>query len=314
MRAGPRRAAAAAMTSQRPPPPRTSRARAIGTRLVVWLAVAGALVLGLRALLLSALFHPEHASDPRDEPAARALGAVPVAYAAEDGVRLVGWWLQAAAGAEGPVPGGRAVVVAFHGNAETAAGRVPWARALADAGVDVLLAEYRGYGGSGGSPTPRGVERDADAAVRHVLRDRGLPAARLAVHGRSLGGAAALHALSGSARDAAAGVVASSFTSLLDMSRVALGGLPLGHLVPDAYALDSLGRAPRVRAPVLLLHGDADEVVPFSQAERLHAALPRAAPLRRIHGGTHNDLDPAAEADARAFLLRALAAHEPPAP
>ena len=238
----------------------------------------GVLYLVLSWLLSAMLFHPS-----REEGTSIAGEAERVSYESADGVRLVSWLVRAR-GAR------RRTIVYFHGNAGLAAGSVGWGQWLASRGSDVLLAEYRGYGASEGSPSAAGIERDAEAAIRFLLEEQRVSPRELVVHGQSLGGAAAIAALAGPARDAAGGVIESSFTSLHDMGRAVIG-VPLTYLVPDAYHLDSASRAPSIRAPILQLHGDRDETIPFAQGERLRALL-RPRRFVRIEGGAHNLADP----------------------
>jgi uncharacterized protein len=244
---------------------------------VRWALVVLGLVgtpLALEWLLHAMLFHPSRLEAAE----IRALGE-PVSYLAADGTRLTSWWVPARSPS-------RRTIVMFHGNADTASRLSSWAAPLSADGADVLLAEYRGYGRSDGEPSARGIEIDAAAAIRYVVEERGVPLSHVIVFGQSLGGAAAISALAGPARDAAGGVVASTFTSLHDMCSHVIG-FPLSRLVFDAYGLDNLERARAVRAPMLQLHGDADQVVPFALGERLRDVL---HPVRflRIPGGQHN--------------------------
>ncbi len=255
--------------------------RGVGLALLVEFA--------LTFVLHSLLFHPRTTENRSIE----RVGGTRVRYRTTDGVALVGWLVRA----HGPR---RRTVVYFHGNAATASDYWGWADALAARGADVLLAEYRGYGESDGDPSAHGVEHDADAAIRYVLEVRRVSPRRLVVHGQSLGGAAAIVALSGSAREAAGGIVESTFTSLHAMSRAVLG-VALTRLVYDGYALDSAARAPAIRARLLHVHGDRDEVVPFANGEALQARLPNARFLR-VRGGTHNVADPAARAAMLDFV------------
>jgi fermentation-respiration switch protein FrsA (DUF1100 family) len=261
-------------------------------------ALFGAAVLGIllggHAVLSSVLhlflFHPRG-----DVGGDIARIAEPARYTTDDGVTLAGWLVRAR-GVR------RRTLVFFHGNAETAADAWPWADLLADRGTDVLLAEYRGYGASEGSPSAHGIERDAEAAIRFLIDRQHVAPSELVVQGHSLGGAAAIVALAGPASGAAGGVIESTFTSLHDMARVIIG-LPLTRLVPDAYALDSAARAPTVRAPILHVHGDRDEVIPFEMGQRLGALFPREQ-FVRVPGGTHNLGAPFVTEEILAFIER----------
>ena len=186
------------------------RARAWrGLRLVVLL---GVIHLVLSYLLSLMLFHPSRELGHDIERA----GGERVSYVTSDGVRLVSWFV--------PARGlRRRTVVYFHGNAGVASGCAAWASTLAERGSDVLLAEYRGYGESEGSPSAAGIELDAEAAIHYLVEERRVPPRELVVHGQSLGGAAAVAALAGPAREAAGGVLESTFTSLHDMGRAVIG-------------------------------------------------------------------------------------------
>jgi len=246
----------------------------------------------LRFVLHTMLFHPQTADDVE----ARALGAETVSYAADDGPLLRGYWMDAV----GPR---QRTVVCFHGNGETASQNTSWAAALAAQGSDVLLAEYRGYGGSTGSPSARGIERDADAAIRYLTDERQVPLDELVVYGRSLGGAAAIHVLSGTAREARAGVLHSTFTSLHDLASNTLG-VPLTRLVVDGWALNSVAKATRVRVPIFHAHGDSDTLIPYRIAEQLHAAFPPHPNSRflTVLGGTHNSFERSTYDAIEAFI------------
>jgi uncharacterized protein len=188
----------------------------------------------------------------------------------------------------GAVPGpGPAVghVLLCQGNAGNVGDRILHAALLSAAGFDVLLFDYRGYGRSSGRPGEQGTYRDARAARSALHEQPGVDASRVLYLGESLGGAVAL-ALALEFPPAGL-VLQSTFTSVRDLARVHYPFLP-ARMVPDAYP--SLARIPRLRAPLLVVHGERDEIVPLS----LGAALFKAAPApKRIHVVPrvgHNDL------------------------
>jgi fermentation-respiration switch protein FrsA (DUF1100 family) len=173
-----------------------------------------------------------------------------------------GWFL--------PAPGGaRFAVLVCHGNAGNISGRLDRALAFHGLGMDVLLFDYRGFGRSRGEPSEEGTYEDAVAARRYLVEDRRISPERLILFGESLGAAVAIEVAL--REPAAALVLEAPFTSIADMTRVAYPFLaPLIPWVRTRY--DNLGKIPRVRVPLLILHGRCDPVVPFSQGEALFRA------------------------------------------
>lgn len=252
--------------------PRTvQRALALATVLgLVWLVSP----MFLRRLTDNVLFYPEPGQ--WRTPAALGLSYEEV-WLDAGGDRIQAWWV------EGDAPG--AVIVMFHGNGGTIADRLENVETLVSRfGVSVLQVEYPGYGESGGRPSEKSLRAAGEAGLREGRRRAG--GRKLVIFGRSLGGAVAIEVAS---RHLVEGLVAeSTFTSLRDMA--ASSGIPLARYLV-AYRFDSVARIGEVRAPTLLLHGDRDEVVPYSMAARLLEAgvAASSASLHTIKGGAHND-------------------------
>jgi uncharacterized protein len=171
------------------------------------------------------------------------------------------------------------------------------AKLLSAAGFDVLLFDYRGYGRSTGRPDEEGTYRDARAARAALLRELGTDSSLVFYLGESLGGAVALElALEFPPRGL---VLQSTFTGVRDMARQHYPFIP-GVAVPDAYP--SLRLIPELQAPLLILHGERDEIVPLSHAQALLEAAPEPKRMRVFPGLGHNDLVPlAGTAYAEAF-------------
>jgi fermentation-respiration switch protein FrsA (DUF1100 family) len=215
-------------------------------------------------------------------PAAVGLAYEDVRLRTSDGVEIAGWW----------VPGDslRAVLF-FHGNAGNISGRLPTLRLFHELGFGTLIIDYRGYGNSGGRPTEQGTYRDAEAAWRWLTETQGFPPERIAVFGRSLGGAVA--AWLADQHTPGALIVESSFTSVPALAAELYPWLPARLLSRFRYATESV--LPRVDAPVLVVHGRGDEIIPFRHGERLYAAAREPKAFLEIPGG-HNDWgNPAAE-------------------
>ncbi len=229
-----------------------------------------------RALMNALLYLP--ARRIVQTPAVAGLRFTDVEFRADDGERLHGWWVPAGA----PVIGH---VLLCHGNAGNIGDRVPHLALLSAAGFDVLAFDSRGYGRSSGRPSERGTHLDARAAREALGRQDGVDAARVLYLGESLGGAVAL-ALALELPPAGL-ILQSAFTSVRDMARRHYPFLPLA-VVPDAYP--NLRRIPRLNAPLLMLHGANDSIVPLMHGEELYAAAPEPKRIEVFPDAGHNDL------------------------
>lgn len=213
----------------------------------------------------------------RPDPVASGAGDVEVLEVrTADGLGLNAWFAP-------PPPDGR-VALFLHGNAGTIghrAGRIAPFRA---AGWGVLLLDWRGYGGNPGDPSEEGLARDARAAY-DLLRARGVAAERIVIWGESLGTALAVR-LGGEVASAAV-VLEAPFTSMIDMAHRQYPFVPAERLLKDRF--ESLARMPRVTAPVLVLHGSDDRLIPPDMGRALAAAAPDGR-FVLVEGAGHNDL------------------------
>jgi uncharacterized protein len=201
---------------------------------------------------------------------------------ATDGTRLHGWWIRAA-----PPRAGH--VLLSHGNAGNLSDRAAHARLLAAAGLDVLLFDYRGYGRSAGRPSEAGTYSDARAARAALLREPGVHPERIVYLGESLGAAVALEL---AVEHPPVGLILqSAFTSVRDMARLHYPIVP-SALVPDAYP--SLPLIRRLRAPLLVIHGERDDIVPADHGRALYEAAAEPKRMRLFPEAGHNDLLPTA--------------------
>ena len=235
-------------------------------------AAAASIVLGIRHLARSYVFpvsKVSHPPPPEDFARHRLV--------ARDGVAVHALELPAVAHAR--------TMVYFHNNRETAASRAGIARRLHARGFGVLLVEYRGYGDSrGGAPSEEGLYLDAECALDMLAR-RGIGAERVVLWGTSLGtGVAAEMARLGRG---ARLVLEAPYTSIPALVVDTAPFVPARFLVPDHF--DTLAKSHAIRVPTLVLHGDADEIVPFWMGERVARAI-AGARLLRIGGAHHGDL------------------------
>jgi fermentation-respiration switch protein FrsA (DUF1100 family) len=239
-------------------------------------AIAAVLLLVLPVLFEKQLiYHPSRGHDA----SARDLGLAheTVALVAADGVKLDALFL--------PAKDARVTILLAHGNAGNLSHRLDRTIFLqAHLRASVLLFDYRGYGRSEGAPDEEGTYRDGRAAYRWLTEVRGISPDRLVLFGESLGSAVALDLALG--HPCRALVLESPFTSVPDMAQVVLPFLPRAF-VRTQY--DNLGKIARLRVPLLVLHGDRDEVVPFTQGRRLFEAAPEPKRFYAIRGASHND-------------------------
>ena len=177
----------------------------------------------------------------------------------EDGVRLAAWYFPA------PSHGRAPAVVIFNGNAGYRWLRADLAVALNRHGLSVLLFDYRGYGGNPGRPTEEGLAADARAAQAWLAGQPDVDPSRIAYFGESLGAAVAVELAVH--RPPAALVLRSPFTSLADVGVLHYPWLPVRRLLIDRYP--SIERIASVKAPVLVIAGDRDDVVPASLSKQL---------------------------------------------
>jgi uncharacterized protein len=236
------------------------------------------------------MYFPERARTP---PAAAGLpNAEEVVLDSTDGARVIVWHV--------PARGEKPVVVYFHGNGGSLRMRAARFRALTDDGTGLVALSYRGYAGSTGSPTENGLIADGEAAYGFAAAR--YPAERIVLWGESLGSGVAVAIAAG---HKVAGVVLDApFTSAADVASLVYWFLPVQLLMKDPFHSDQ--RIRDVKAPLLILHGERDRVVPIALGERLYALANEPKRFVRFREGSHSDLDAyGAIAAMRAFLSEA---------
>ena len=200
---------------------------------------------------------------------------------AADGTRIHGW----------RIPGRSEVTLLwFHGNSGNISHRLDNILMLnRRLGVGILIIDYRGYGLSEGKPSERGLYMDAEAALDYLTSDLGLDSERdVILLGRSLGAGVAVematrHRVRGA-------ILESGFTSIREMADSSDSKLPISLVLLLFEArYDSISKIGRVESPVMILHGDRDDTVPYWMAEKLYGAANDPKTLYPIRGASHND-------------------------
>ena len=185
-----------------------------------------------------------------------------------------------------PLEKGSPVILFCHGNAGNITHRLENVNLFLENGLQVFIFDYRGYGRSSkGRNSEKGLYEDAGAAYDWLTRDKEIMPGNVILFGRSLGGAAAVSlAMS---RQVRALVIESAFTSTRDMAKTMPLFRLLSPLLPKNY--NNLKKIRDIRIPTLIIHGDADEIVPFFMGEELFQAAAGPKYFYRIKGAGHND-------------------------
>jgi fermentation-respiration switch protein FrsA (DUF1100 family) len=215
----------------------------------------------------------------QETPAAIGLPFADLRIETADGESLHAWWL------EHPTPRGQ--VIFWHGNGGNLSLWLDIIAALRQRGFSLLAVDYRGYGASTGRPGERGLYRDAEASVRvfnERLRRGGSP---VIYWGRSIGCPVAAHASLIAAPDAL--VLETPMPDVRSILRTNPVLWVLSFL--SSYRFPTSRLLQQYTGPLLVIHGDADSIVPFKAGRRVFDSAP--SPQKKfftIAGADHNDL------------------------
>jgi uncharacterized protein len=204
-------------------------------------------------------------------------GVEEIEIKAQDGVALIAWYA--------PPKDDEPSLLYFHGNGANAANRAPRLQKIREDGFGVLYLNNRGYGGSGGSPSEQNNVTDAITAYDY-LTGRGVLPEKIVAYGESLGSGQALRLAA--QRRLAAIVLEAPLTSTIEVARSLYFWLPLKLIIADRYNNERNVRF--VKAPVLVLHGEKDTVIPIEMGERVYRAANEPKRFERFSAGGHLDL------------------------
>ena len=262
---------------------------ATALKILIGLALAYLAILAVAYLAQRRLtYFPNPARIP---PAQLGLsGVTEDVLATPDGARLIAWYA--------PAPPGRPTLLYFHGNGGSLAGRAMRFQRYQNAGFGILMLSWRGYSGSTGSPSEAANYADARLAYDSLIH-RGLEPTDIFIYGESLGSGVATHLAT---EVPVAGVILDApFTSIPDVGAAAYPYLPVRLLMSERY--DSASRIAAIDAPLLILHGVRDGVVPFAMGKKLFELAREPKRMVEFAGGNHVDLDAHGAVDAvRAWI------------
>jgi fermentation-respiration switch protein FrsA (DUF1100 family) len=253
--------------------------------------IALCLYLGLAATIYfaqrSLMYFPDTA---HVLPAAAGLPeAEEVPLTAADGARIAAWHV--------PPRDGKPVILYFHGNGGALRFRVERFRRLIADGIGLLALEYRGYGGLAGSPSEAGLIADGEAAYRFAAAR--YPVRQVVVWGESLGAGVAVAVAA--EHPVSRVILEAPFTSAVAVGARHYWYLPVSLLMKDQFRSDT--RIGKVTAPVMIMHGVHDQVVPYAMGEQLFDLTNQPKHLVRFLDGGHEDLDGNGALDAVARFL-----------
>ena len=215
----------------------------------------------------------------RIEPARIGLDGVrEVELSTPDGARIVAWYT--------PAPPGQPTLLYFHGNGGNLAGRGQRIARYQNARLGVFMISWRSYSGSTGNPSEIANVADARLAYEHLVK-LGVPPADIILYGESLGSGVAVQLAT---EVPVAGVVLDApYTSTVELGAKAYPFLPVRWLMQDRY--ESARRIAGIGAPLLILHGARDTVIPVAMGQRLHALAREPKKIVIFPDGNHVDLD-----------------------
>lgn len=235
----------------------------------------------------------------RDEPSTPAnwgLKFEAVDFDSADGTPLHGWFIP------GKTSKPKGTIVFSHGNAGSISYHIGFCAWFAEAGYNVFMYDYRGFGKSGGEPDRRGMIDDVKAAFAYIMKRPDIDKRRIISYGHSLGGAQSVTALAESpVKGLRAIIIDGAFASYQAMASV-IGGQLGASLVSDELApKDFVAKLAPI--PFLVVHGSHDEVVPVSQGIQLYQSAGQPKTLFEVKDGRHGT---ALSNDGGAYRKRTL--------
>jgi len=196
----------------------------------------------------------------------------------KDGLTLQAWFI--------PAVGSKPTIILFHGNAGNYSHRIYKAAEYAQKGYGVLLAEYRGYGGNDGNISEQGFYVDGRAYMDFLMNDKKIPAEKIVVYGESIGtGTATQIAME---YDVTALILETPFSSLEERAQMQYFFVPVKYLLKDKFM--NIEKIDQINAPLLIMHGKKDEVIPFSLAQKLFDKAKMPKVFHDFPQANHNNL------------------------
>lgn len=202
-----------------------------------------------------------------------------VKFQTTDGLTLSAWYK--------PPVKNKPIIVLFHGNASHMGISALKVRRMLDAGYGAFLPAYRGYAGNPGKPNEQGFYKDARASLDWLMAN-GYPQEQIIIYGESLGTGIGIEMASTDYKNVKAVILESPYTSFTDLARRTYFWLPLGILMRDRY--DSIDKIADVKAPVFIVRGGRDRLVPPYMGQQLYDAATAPKEIKTLKDSGHNDM------------------------
>ena len=176
----------------------------------------------------------------------------------EDNIELLAWYHKKKSG-------DYKTILYFHGNAGTLENRIHKINHFEDMEINFLLISWRGFNGNDGKPTEQGLYLDAKSAIKW-LSNKGIGEEKIIIYGESLGSGVATEISQN--KNFAGLILESPFTSMIDAGKSRYPIFPISLLLKDRYESDKKIR--NIKSPILIMHGEADKIVPFRMGKKLY--------------------------------------------
>ena len=176
----------------------------------------------------------------------------------KDNIELLGWYHKKDSNSY-------KTILFLHGNAGSLENRIHKINHFKDMDINFLLLSWRGFSGNKGQPTEKGIYEDARSAIRW-LKGKGLKAEDIVIYGESLGTGVATEIAQNN--NFAGVILESPFTSMVDAAKTKYSFFPIRLLLKDKY--ESNKKIKNIRSPILIMHGEADNIVPFWMGKKMY--------------------------------------------
>ena len=243
------------------------------TFLVIYLLVVGLLYSFQRQLI----YHPDKNIGPPAQYGLEGFSEYFITTADHISIQL--WYRPAAPGFP--------TIVYYHGNAYHLGNRAGIYAALAGQGFGVMAVSYRGYGKSGGKPSEQGIYNDARAAIAFLTEQQHIPLTQIMLYGESLGTGVAIQMAT--EYNVGALILQAAYTGVAARAAEIYFYVPVRLLIADRY--HSLDKISKVKAPLLLFHGERDNVIPVAHGRAVFDAAASPKQSFFFPHGSHNDFD-----------------------